>query len=424
MEQKQEEMTDEKWGEFKGIARDYVCAECGLDLSIHTIPERESITVSCMNPEHHGWVQRETYTQAYRRGSDLHPAIKGNIEKRMMPKDDITRAMNILAARYPDVIKDAATAALFVVDCARLDLDPLLSPAEAIPVAFRGEKKTTISMIISSDGWLSMAARGCQEEWNGPPVIMRIEEYLSSLPQYKDTSYDDIQKITRDIKEAKCGDPDAWMSVAIGCSKTMTENKMEFGWLTRAEWKTAEDKRLPMQKVGPGNQADRRAIKRWVRTVYPECRQRMIGLTEEWRQRAEGIHEAERFIDAEYHLIEMPKVEEGRAARAKEEEGGKRRAARTPETKATVPPPPADVAPAPSAATHIIGKDFTIERSWLTQTLSSIHWSEETAKSWLVFNLKLEETSGSLEEVLSKLTTKQVEQFMKKLDSQSQEKLL
>jgi len=49
-----------------------------------------------------------------------------------MPKDELGRAMNLLSLRYPDAIVDAPTAALFIRDCARLDLDPLIAPAEAV----------------------------------------------------------------------------------------------------------------------------------------------------------------------------------------------------------------------------------------------------------------------------------------------------
>jgi len=95
-----------------------------------------------------------------------------------MPKDDLGRAMNLLALRYPRAIENPESAALFIMDCCRLDLDPLIQPAEVVPVPFKSRKKgkdgkeedkVTVSMVITEDGWLSMAARGCPEEWNGPP---------------------------------------------------------------------------------------------------------------------------------------------------------------------------------------------------------------------------------------------------------------
>jgi len=135
-EVKQDEITQEQWEEMKKIARNNVCADCGAELQIHTNPERGTLEIGCLDKDHHGYVERETYTQAYRRGAIVHPAIQAAIERKMVPKDELGRAMNLLALRYPDAIKDPPTAALFIMDCARLDIDPLISPAEAVPVPF------------------------------------------------------------------------------------------------------------------------------------------------------------------------------------------------------------------------------------------------------------------------------------------------
>ncbi|GAJ03187.1 unnamed protein product, partial [marine sediment metagenome] len=112
------------------------------------------------------------------------------------------------------------------MDCARLDIDPLISPAEAVPVPFKSKKKdkdgkvieekTAITMVITEDGWLSMAARGCKDDWVGPPRTMRLEEYLTSLPENKDKPRKEVLAIASEIKESKCKDPDAWYYVAIG----------------------------------------------------------------------------------------------------------------------------------------------------------------------------------------------------------------
>lgn len=143
-EVKRDEISQEQWDEMKDIAKRNVCAECGAELQIHTNPEKATIEVGCLNREHHGWVERETWTQAFRRGEPVHPAIQAAIERKMMPRDELGRAMNLLALRYPDAIVDAPTAALFIMDCARLDLDPLISPAEAVPVPFKSKKKDKI----------------------------------------------------------------------------------------------------------------------------------------------------------------------------------------------------------------------------------------------------------------------------------------
>jgi len=311
-EVKKEGMTQQKWDEMKRIARDNVCGECGAELTVHTVAERGTIEVGCLIPGHHGFIERETYTEAFRRGTEVHPAIQAAIERKMIPKDELGRAMNLLALRYPDAIKDTATAALFIIDCSRLDLDPLISPAEAVPVAFTSrkkdksgnviEEKTTIQMIITEDGWLSMAARGCKEDWNGPPRTMRLEEYLTTLKENEGKTLEQIQVIAKEIKKSACKDENAWYYLAIGRSKSMTEDAVVPGWFTERDMKKAERGNLPSAQE-PGNQARVRSIKKWVRHVYPQCRQKMKELTAEWYQRAEGIKAAQQYIDAEYQLI-------------------------------------------------------------------------------------------------------------------------
>ncbi len=51
-----------------------------------------------------------------------------------------------------------------------------------------------------------------------------------------------------------------------------------------------------------------------------------------------------------------------------------------------------------------------IDRYWLNETLSLIHWSEETAKSWIKSQLKVP-TSGSLIEVLKALDVDKLKAF-------------
>ncbi|GAI92174.1 unnamed protein product, partial [marine sediment metagenome] len=141
MEVKRDEVTDEKWAEMKQIVKDNICAECEGELTIHTNPEKATVEVSCLNREHHGFIERTTYTQELRRGEGAPLVIQNAIERKMVPKDDLGRAMNLLALRYPSAIVDPPTAALFIMDCARLDIDPLISPAEAIPVPFKSKRK-------------------------------------------------------------------------------------------------------------------------------------------------------------------------------------------------------------------------------------------------------------------------------------------
>ena len=387
-EVKRDEVTQEKWDEMRKIARNNVCADCGAELQIHTNPERGTLEIGCLDKDHHGYVERETYTQAYRRGAIVHPAIQAAIEKKMMPKSELGRAMNLLALRYPDAIKDAATAALFIMDCARLDLDPLIQPAEAIPTPFKTKKKdaegkvieekVTIQMIITEDGWLSMAARGCKEEWNGPPRTMRLEEYLTTLKENEGKTREDIQTIAKEIKKSACKDEEAWYYVAIGRSKSMTED---------------------------ANQARVRAIKKWVRHVYPECRQKMKELTAEWSHRAEGIQAAQQFIDAEYSFISLPEGEGDTGGEAgKEKAGAAASKARSQAKKQETSP-------------HEIaeGEGLSIDLDWLKEAKQTLKWTDETMLSFITSQYKVSGKSDT--EALNKLNRDQAEDFTRQINA-------
>jgi len=430
MEVKQDEMTPQKWDEMKEIARRNVCAECAAELQVHTVPENKTIRVGCLNKDHHGWVELETYTQAMRRGMIVHPSIQSAIERKMLPKDDLGRAMNLLALRYPSAIVDAPTAALFIMDCARLDLDPLIQPAEAVPIPFRSKKivdgkevaVVTISMVITEDGWLSMPARGCKDEWNGPPRTMRLEEYLTTLKENEGKTLDEIEKIARAIKLSACKDAEAWYYVAIGRSKSMTEDAVIPGWFTKRDMEKAEKGHLPAFHE-PGNQARVRSIKKWVRHVYPECRQKMMDITAEWYQRAEGIKAAQEYIDAEYALI-RPEGEEksgevsgdalgeklgekvGAAAPTKQTKA--RAQATKPETKQAATETPPDEA--------IEGEGFTIDLQWLKESQEALKWPDETMLSFLAGS-PYKVSGKSVTEALNKLTREQAENFTRQINT-------
>lgn len=406
---KRDEVTQEQWDEMKDIAKNNVCGICGAELQVHTNPENGTIEVGCLNRDHHGWVERETYTQAMRRGAIVHPAIVSAIERKMLPKDDLGRAMNLLALRYPRAIENPESAALFIMDCCRLDLDPLIQPAEAVPVTFKSrkkkdgewEEKVTVSMIITDDGWLSMAARGCKEEWNGPPRTMRLEEYLTTLKENEGKSREEILDITREIKKSECKDEGAWCYAAIGRSKNMTEDTVIYGFFTHKDLKKSEDGKLPAFDT-PGNQARVRARKKFVREVYPDCRQRMIDISREWYERSEGIKAAQEFIDAEYRFLSMP-------------EGDKKTVETKPKAKAqaTKQETPTEEKPLDEV---IEGEGFNIDLSWLSDSKKALKWTDDTMKSFVEYIYKVD-GRGTLTDVLHRLTREQAEDFTKEINS-------
>ncbi|GAJ10346.1 unnamed protein product, partial [marine sediment metagenome] len=245
---------------------------------------------------------------------------------------------------------------------------PLIQPAEAVPVTFKSrkkkdgewEEKVTVSMIITDDGWLSMAARGSKEEWNGPPRTMRLEEYLTTLKENEGKTREEILDIAREIKKSECKDEEAWCYAAIGRSKTMTEDTVVYGFFTHKDLSKAEAGHLPAFDT-PGNQARVRARKKFVREVYPDCRQRMIDMSREWYERSEGIKAAQEFIDTEYQLLSMPEADEKTAEpglKLGEGEVGKTALASS-ETKTQKG----------SAQPMDEGETFTIDPTWLNESL-------------------------------------------------------
>ena len=433
MEVKQDEVTQEQYDEMKQIVRDYVCSECGGELTVHTIPERATIAVGCLNPDHHGYIERETYTQAFRRGEPVHPAIQSAIERKMIEKTELSRAMNLLALRYPDAIRDPPTAALFIYDCARLGLEPLISPAEAIPIVFKTRKKKrdaqgkiitdkegkpiievkeTVQMVITGDGWLSMAARGCKEDWIGPPKCIRVEDYLMTLPEHKERTYEQIKEIALDIKDSACTDKDAWFYYAIGKRRGMEEDAVIPGYFTHNDWDKADKAHLPAASE-PGNQAIWRAQKKWVRKVYPECRQRMLELTKEWITRAGEIKEAQEYIDAEYSFISLPEGEgDTRGEVVKEKVGA---AAPTKAKAQATKPVSAPATEETSPVEVIVGEGFSIDLTWLSESKKALKWTDDTMKTFLVSQYKVS-PQGTLAEVLQRLTREQAEDFVNEIN--------
>jgi len=315
MEVKREEITQEKSDEMKKITQENVCGVCGAELQIHTNPEKATIEVGCLNREHHGFIERTTYTQEFRRGGEVHPAIRDNIERKMILPggQPVGVALSMIQTRFPRADMDEPSAALFLWDCVRLDLDPLLG--EIYPVTFKvkdkdGNEKKVVQPLISEDGWLSLAARSCAEAWAGPPRTMRLEEYLQTQDAYREKPYAEVKEIAREIKVDLCKDPEAYVWVAVGHRKNQ-DDVATYGWYRASESKkkTREGKEYevftPARDL-PGNQARVRAIKRWVREVFPEAKAKMKEMTSTWMDRAGDVLDIQKVIEAEYHIVTEP----------------------------------------------------------------------------------------------------------------------
>jgi len=298
MEVKRDELTQQQWDEMKKIIRENVCGTCGGELTIRTNPETGNLEIWCPhNPGHHGFAERETYTQAMRRGEVIHPAIQVAIEKRMLPGGYLLgTALALIKMRFPKADLDDPSAALFIMDCLRLDLDPFLG--EIVPVTFKvtdkatGEVRKVVTPILTEDGWLSLAARACPQRWAGPPTTEPITD--------------------KAFKKDLCDDEEAWVWKATGKTQDGSESTT-YGWLKQSEYKKAKEAHTPAGDL-PGNQARVRAIKRWVRETFPEAKSRMKEMTSEWLSRGKDVEGVQQIIEAEYHIVTelpLPKPEVG-----------------------------------------------------------------------------------------------------------------
>jgi hypothetical protein len=314
MEYNQDTIKPEQYEEMKKVAADNLCSVCAGQLTIHTNPEKKTIEVGCLNREHHGFIERQSYTQMQRVEATKAGVIVDQMTKRMMPRgttaEDFQQMMASLTAKYPDIGLDIPSAALFLMDCYRLGLEPLVGQPEIVPVVFgKGTNHAVVVEIITEDGYLSGAQRADPEEWDGPPKTMPLQDYLLSLPQHKNRSLEDIEKIAKRQAKDLCSDEDAWVWVALGKRKSGTrEDSPSYGWFNKTDMEEAKKRGVISSKL-PGNQARIRAIKRWVRENFPEWRQKMLDMTSEWIQRSAGVKEAQKLIEGEYKVIPGKKQE-------------------------------------------------------------------------------------------------------------------
>jgi len=400
---KQGEVTQEQWEEMKKIARENVCAICGAELQIYTNPEKGTIEVGCLKREHHGFIERTTYTQEFRRGAEIHPAIRDRIEKKMILPggQPVGVALSMIQTRFPRADMDEPSAALFLWDCVRLDLDPLLG--EIFPATFKVKGKDNIEHkvvqpIISEDGWLSLAARSCTEAWAGAPKTMRLEEYIQTLDAYKGKPYTEVKEIVKEIKVDLCKDPEAYVWVAVGHRKDQ-EDTVGYGWYKKSEEGI-------VAKNLPGNQARVRSIKRWVRETFPEAKAKMKEMTATWMERAGDVRDIQNVIEAEYHIVteDPPKLSEKTGeATSKKVGNASPTKARAQAAKQETPPEEA-----------IEGEGFNIDLTWLKESQKTLKWTDDTLLTFIISQYKVSDTSVT--GALNKLTREQAEDFTNQIN--------
>ena len=412
-EVKQGEVPQEQWEEMKKIVRENICPDCGAELQIHTNPENSTIAVGCLNRDHHGYIERTTYTQEFRRGTEIHPAIRDNIERKMILPggQPVGVALSMIQTRFPRADMDEPSAALFLWDCVRLDLDPLLG--EIFPVSFKttakdGTKKIVVQPLISEDGWLSLAARACPNEWAGPPRTMRLEEHLQMQDAYKEKPYTEVKEIAKEIKADLCKDPEAYVWVAIGHRKD-EDDTITYGWYKKSEEGI-------VAKNLPGNQARVRAIKRWVRETFPEAKAKMKEMTATWMDRAGDVRDIQNVIETEYHIVtEEPPSQLKGDKKIGEKVGAtapKQPKAKAKVTKTETAPDAEETSP----DEVIEGEGFNIDLTWLKESQKALKWTDETMLSFLA-GPPYKVSGKNVIEALGKLTKEQAVNFTNQINT-------
>ena len=280
-----------EYEEGKLLLQDHRCAVCerGLILAYGGAWDYKGYLLRCgTDGTHRGIVKQPSLTAAYRQGEPVPLPIANRIEDKrlLLWGHEGGLALELLKARFPSADLDDPSAALFIHDCQRLDLDPFLG--EVVPAAFKNKQtqRKIVQMIITEQGWLSLAARGAPERWAGAPAT---EPVLDPI-----------------LKEAICNDPAASVWKAWGKIRLVDGNVVEtaptYGWFTQKERKQAEERNTPSGAL-PGNQARVRAVKRWVWTNFADAKAKVRAMREEWLRRPE-IDTVRHVIEAEFAVVE------------------------------------------------------------------------------------------------------------------------
>jgi hypothetical protein len=318
-------------------------------------------------------------------------------------------------------------------------------------------------MITTEDGALSMAARGCPEEYEGAPATMPLLEHL--MMKFKDRPLEDLEKMAERTAKDLCKDPKAWVWVALGKRRSATTVNPVYGTFTHDDWEKARKSSKPAGDL-PGNQARVRAVKHWARETFPESREKMLELTRDVAQRTGGVPELDDYIDAEYHVITTPtdkkptlispppggpgqhkapksartsgsKRAENKVGEPAERSSGPGGGAQSNElasgqagqgggTQQPAAPSGADettlfldrdYSVSPPTSEAAAGEGFRLDLDWHSESLQTIKWSWDTARSWLKQRFPDVNCDGTPAEVLSRLSRAQAVVYTKEIQS-------
>lgn len=279
------------------FAQNNTCGECGSPLT--TWHDGQEWAIKCTKDKgHNGFKEIPSISQLIRQGEAVPISITNQLKRRRLKKAmetlPIEAQRGTLSIEKPEALAgvvmarwdlEPAQAMLFCLLSLRMGLDPLLNEVYPIPFTNKKTGKKTVVPIVSEQGVISQAARACPEAFNGPPSVELVTDPI--------------------LKEALCGDPNAWVWKAKGRRKDWEPGREyeTYGWMTKAQEKDAQANYKPSGEL-PGNQARVRAIKRWFAECYPEAASKMRDATKLLQAEASGDGEMMHVIEAEYRFID------------------------------------------------------------------------------------------------------------------------
>lgn len=244
------------------FCRQYVCGECGGELTILYHRETSEHIATCgVDHDHSGFERTKSYTEKYKAGELIHPAIKNRIERReeRNMEEEIGRekaaelapylsvkaltqeqATTILKSIWPDAPDiDVYKAAL---TCVSYGLNPLKKHLFLIPFKNRETGEITYTQVLGIGATRLIASRYGGYSYADGPRLMTTEEQRMILGEVDE---DNLWAITiiKDLKGNKAPGYGSWPKnkEPKGTEKGNTKANMAF---IRSE-RNAFDRLLP-----------------------------------------------------------------------------------------------------------------------------------------------------------------------------------
>lgn len=343
----------------------------------------DSYVIKCTaDPSHDKVVPVKSFYQMWKDGEELPSFIQDNIERKqrrkimeqnevkaMVVKQDADKLSTYLQPKFPKDLVNRQAALDFAKWCIAHHLEPI---RDCVP--YHGNPYITVE-------WLDRQASG-DEKFKGYG--------------YKVFSQQDKEALDFDPKDLVIECQASWDGLDKPLVGLGVITKIERETVTGGEVNevTARGYRAPVVHLHPQKMAFKRA--------------RAAALKQRYHIPAPILEELPytTVIEAEYTIKEASKDDGKIGGAAEERQRGEGKPGTT-----ILSSPKQGISKKIEVPTEIEGEGFHIDLTWLKESLQDLKWTEETAKTWLV-KYKVSPT-GTLEDVLKRLTREQAEEFVK-----------